>query len=157
MLKHSQVKSVGNSVLDEENTTMTDILSKEEKAAMRALAAERRKKFTPEEHAAEVREVIAKMAPADREIGEAFYRIVSTVAPELAAKTFYGMAAFAKDGKVVCFVQDSGKFKTRYCTIGFQQDANLDDGDMWPTAFAVTKLTPAVEKRIADLVKRAVS
>lgn len=136
---------------------MTETFSKEEKAAMRAAAAERRKKFTPEEHAAEVRDVIAKMAPADREIGEAFFRIVSTVAPELLPKTFYGMAAFAKDGKVVCFVQDGGKFKTRYCTIGFQQDANLDDGEMWPTSFAVTALTPAVEKRIAELVKRAVS
>ena len=136
---------------------MTETFSKEEKAAMRAAAAERRKKFTPEEHAAEVREVIAKMSPADREIGEAFYRIVSTVAPELSPKTFYGMAAFAKDGKVVCFVQDGGKFKTRYCTIGFQQDATLDEGEMWPTSFAVTKLTPAVEKRIAELVKRAVT
>lgn len=136
---------------------MTEILSKEEKAAMRALAAERRKKFTPEEHAAEVREVIAKMAPADREIGEAVYRIVTTAAPELAPKTFYGMPGFAKDGKVLCFFQDAGKFKVRYCTFGFQDVANLDDGEMWPTGFAITAMTPAVEKRIAELVTRAVS
>ena len=136
---------------------MTDILSKEEKAAMRALAAERRKKFIPEEHAAEVREVIAKMAPGDREIGEAFYRIVSTVAPELEPKTFYGMAAFARDGKVVCFVQDGGKFKTRYCTLGFQDAANLDDGDIWPTSFAVQVVNSKVSAEITRLIEKAVA
>ena len=136
---------------------MGEILSKEEKAAMRALAAERRKKFTPEEHAAEVREKIAEMAPADRAIGEEVYRIVMAAAPELAPKTFYGMPAFTKDGKVVCFFQDAGKFKVRYCTLGFQDSANLDDGAMWPTSYAITEMTPAVEKRIVELVRRAVA
>lgn len=135
---------------------MGEILSKEEKAAMRALAAERRKKFTPEEHAAEVREKIAEMAPADRALGEAVYRIVMAAAPELAPKTFYGMPAFTKNGKVVCFFQDAGKFKVRYCTFGFQDAATLDDGEMWPTSFALTEITPAVENRITELVRRAV-
>lgn len=136
---------------------MSEILSKDEKAALRALAAERRKKFTPEQHDAEVRDKIAEMAPADRAIGEEVYRIVMATAPELAPKTFYGMPAFAKDGKVVCFFQDAGKFKVRYCTFGFQDSANLDDGEMWPTSFAITTMTPAVEKRIAELVRRALS
>lgn len=136
---------------------MADILSKEEKAAMRALAAERRKKFTPEEHAAEVREKIAAMAPADRVIGEAVYRIVTETAPELEPKTFYGMPGFAKEGKILCFFQDAGKFKVRYCTFGFQDNANLDDGEMWPASFAITKMTPAVEKRIKELVLKAVA
>lgn len=135
---------------------MGDILSKEEKAAMRALAAERRKKFTPEEHAAEVREKIAEMAPNDRAIGEEVYRIVMAAAPNLEPKTFYGMPGFSKGGKIVCFFQDSGKFKVRYCTFGFQDVANLDDGEMWPTSFAITTMTPAVEKRITELVRRAV-
>ena len=136
---------------------MADILSKEEKAAMRALAAERRKKFTPEEHAAEVREKIAAMAPADRVIGEAVYRIVTETAPELEPKTFYGMPGFAKEGKILCFFQDAGKFKVRYCTFGFQDNANLDDGEMWPASFAITKMTPAVEKRIKELVLKAIA
>jgi uncharacterized protein YdhG (YjbR/CyaY superfamily) len=135
---------------------MSEILSKEEKAAMRALAAERRKKFTPEEHAAEVREKIAAMAPADRALGEAVYRIVMAAAPELEPKTFYGMPSFTRNGKVVCFFQDAGKFKVRYSTLGFQDAASLDDGAMWPTSFALTEMTPAVEARITELVRRAV-
>lgn len=136
---------------------MTDAFSKEEKAAMRAAAAERRKKFTPEQHAAEVVEKYAEMAPVDREIGEAIHRIVMSVDPTLEPKTWYGMPAYFKGIKVICFFQDGGKFKSRYCTFGFQQDANLDDGDFWPTSFAVTAMTPTVEKRIRELVTSAVS
>ena len=136
---------------------MTDAFSKEEKAAMRATAAERRRKASPEDHAAEVLEKIAAMAPADREIAEAVHRVVLATAPQLAPKTFYGMPAYALDGKIVCFFQDAGKFKSRYCTFGFQDVANLDDGDMWPSSFAITKFSPAVEKQIAALVARAVS
>lgn len=135
---------------------MGEILSKEEKAAMRALAAERRRKFTPEEHAAEVLEKFAEMAPADRKIGEAIHRLVMAAAPQLAPKTFYGMPSYTLDGKVICFFQDAGKFKVRYCTFGFQDAAKLDDGQMWPTSFAITELTPAVEARITELVKQAV-
>ena len=136
---------------------MTDTFSKEEKAAMRAAAAERRRKASPEEHAAEVLEKIAKMAPADREIAEAVHRVVLATAPQLQPKTFYGMPAYALDGKVICFFQDAGKFKVRYCTFGFQDAAKLDDGDMWPTSFAITEMSSAVEKRIASLVKQALS
>ena len=136
---------------------MSETFSKEEKAAMRAAAAERRRKASSEEHAAEVLEKIAAMAPADRSMAEAFHKLVLKTAPQLAPKTFYGMAAYALDGKVVCFFQDAGKFKTRYCTIGFQDAAALDDGDLWPTSFALTKFTPAVEKQLAALVKKAVT
>jgi len=136
---------------------MTDAFSKEEKAAMRAAAAERRRKASPEDHAVEVLEKIAAMAPADREIAEHVHRVVLATAPQLAPKTFYGMPAYALDGKVVCFFQDAGKFKSRYCTFGFQDVANLDDGDMWPSSFAITKFSPAVEKQIANLVTQAVS
>ena len=124
---------------------------------MRAAAAERRRKAGPEELAAEVQEKIAAMAPADRVIAEAVHSIVMKTAPALQPKTFYGMQAYFLDGKVVCFFQDGGKFKTRYCTFGFQEAAALDDGEMWPTSFAITKLTKGVEKQIAELVKRAVS
>ena len=136
---------------------MNDVFSKEEKAAMRAAAAERRKKFTPEQYAEEVQEKIAAMAPADRAIAEDVHRIVMATAPELAPKTFYGMPAWTRDGKVICFFQDAGKFKVRYCTFGFQDAANIDDGDFWATSFAITAMTPAVEKKIVELVRKAVS
>lgn len=136
---------------------MTDSFTKEEKAAMRAAAAERRRKAGPEEHAAEVLEKIAAMAPADRVIAEAVHKLVLKTAPQLAPKTFYGMPAYALDGKVVCFFQDAGKFKVRYNTLGFQDTAALDDGEFWPTSYALVKLTPKVEKQIAELVTRAVA
>jgi uncharacterized protein YdhG (YjbR/CyaY superfamily) len=135
---------------------MADTFSKEEKAAMRAAAAERRRKFTPEQHKQEVLENIASMDPGDRAIAQRVYDIVMKAAPELAPKTWYGMPAFYKDGKNICFFQASGKFKVRYCTFGFDVAANLDDGEMWPTGFALLEVTPAVEKRITELVKRAV-
>ncbi len=100
---------------------------------------------------------IAEMPPADRTMAERIHSIIKTSAPHLWPKTWYGMPAYAKDGIVVCFFQSGHKFKSRYATLGFQPAANLDDGDMWPTSFALKKLTPADEKRIADLVKRAAS
>jgi uncharacterized protein YdhG (YjbR/CyaY superfamily) len=105
---------------------------------------------------AEVLEKIAAMAEADRIIAERLHEIVTKAAPELTPKTWYGMPAYARDGKVVCFFQDAGKFKARYATLGFQDAATLDDGAMWPTSFALAKMTPAVEKQIVALVKRAV-
>jgi uncharacterized protein YdhG (YjbR/CyaY superfamily) len=136
---------------------MTEAFTKEEKAAMRAAVAAARKKFTPEQHAAEVVESYAAMDPADREIGEDVHRIVLEAGPTLEAKTWYGMPAYYRDGKVICFFQDAGKFKTRYCTFGFQEAAQIDDGSMWPTSFALTAITPAIEKRIHDLVVRAIA
>lgn len=104
-----------------------------------------------------IREAIDAMDGGDREIGEGFYRVVSEVAPQLMPKTYYGMPAFANgDGKVVVFMQPSVKFKARYSTIGFDDRAALDDGDMWPTSFAVLAWTPAVEARLRELVATAV-
>ena len=99
---------------------------------------------------------IAEMPEPDRTVAERLHAIVLASAPALAPKTWYGMPAYAKDGKVICFFQSAGKFNTRYATFGFQHDAKLDEGDMWPVTFALLKLTDADEARIAALVKRAV-
>jgi uncharacterized protein YdhG (YjbR/CyaY superfamily) len=100
---------------------------------------------------------IAEMPEHDRVMAERLHAIVAEAAPELSPKTWYGMPAYARDGKVVCFFTPASKFKERYATFGFNADANLDDGTMWPTSFALTELTAADEKRIAALVKKAVS
>jgi len=106
---------------------------------------------------AAVLEAIAAMSDADRVLAEKIHAIVKANAPTLSPRTWYGMPAYAnQDGKVVCFFQSAAKFKTRYATLGFQHDAKLDDGHMWPVAFAVTKLDAADEARIAALVKKAV-
>jgi uncharacterized protein YdhG (YjbR/CyaY superfamily) len=106
---------------------------------------------------AEVLASIAAMSGSDRAIGERLHAIIRAEAPVLSPRLWYGMPAYAKDGKVVCFFQAAQKFKTRYATFGFQHEANLDDGQMWPVAFAVTGLTDAEEERIRALVKKAVS
>ena len=127
--------------------------SKEEKAAMRAHAKELKAKTDGE---TAVREAIAGMAPKDRTLAKQIHELVKAAAPELTPKTWYGMPAYAnKDGKVVCFFRDAGKFKDRYSTFGFNDAAKLDDGAMWPTAFALTKLTPADETKLKKLVKKA--
>ncbi len=100
---------------------------------------------------------IAEMPEPDRAMAERLHAIVKASAPALSPRTWYGMPAYAKDGKVVCFFQSAQKFKTRYATLGFSDKANLDEGAMWPTAFALTELTAAAEARIAALVKQAVS
>ncbi|MFZ0340842.1 MAG: DUF1801 domain-containing protein [Gaiellaceae bacterium] len=127
------------------------------------------RKFTAEEKAAAkaalkdtegekaVVEAIAKMAEADRKIAERIHAIVRKTAPELVPRTWYGMPAYSKNDKVICFFKDAGKFKERYSTFGFNENANLDDGSMWPTSYALPKLTKADEKKIGDLVKQAVS
>jgi len=100
---------------------------------------------------------IAEMPESDRALAERLHAIIKAAAPDLSPRTWYGMPAYAKDGKLVCHFQSAQKFKTRYATLGFSDQANLDDGTMWPTAFALTKLTAADEARIADLVRKAVS
>lgn len=105
---------------------------------------------------AEVLAAIAAMPGSDRAIGERLHAIVKASAPTLSPRLWYGMPAYAKDGKIVCFFQSASKFKTRYATFGFQHEAHLDDGGMWPVAFALTELTAAEEARIVALVKRAV-
>ena len=105
-----------------------------------------------------VLDAFEKMSPEDRALAERVHVAVTSAAPDLAPKTWYGMPAYAnEDGKVVVFFQDSGKFNYRYSTIGFQDTANLDDGDMWPVAFALMKWSPAVEKKVISLVKAAIS
>ena len=132
-----------------------------EKQAMKETMAERakaRKKMTPEQFEAEVVEKIAAMAPADRALGEKVHALVKKHAPSLQAKTWYGMQAYCDaDGKTILFFQDAGKFKARYATLGFQDAANLDDGALWPTSFALIAWNAEVEKRIADLIKQATS
>jgi hypothetical protein len=126
----------------------------EEKAAMRARAKELKEK---EDGDSAVRAAIAAMTPADRALAKRVDELVRAAAPGLTPKTWYGMPAYAKDGKVVVFFKNAGKFKSRYSNLGFSDNANLDDGSMWPTEFALTKLTPADEKKISALVKKAVS
>ena len=126
----------------------------EERAAMRARAKEL--KATADGESA-VREALTAMAPADRVLGERLHELIRASAPQLTPRTWYGMPAYAKDDKVVCFFKNAGKFKTRYATLGFSDKANLDDGAMWPTEFALKELTPTIEKRIATILKKAVS
>ncbi len=128
-----------------------------ERAAMKVRARELKGQQTRAANEALVLEKIAAMAPADKVLAERVHAIVKDVAPQLEAKTWYGMQAYFKDGKVVVFFQDAGKFQTRYCTLGFQDAANLDDGKMWATSFAVIGLDKATSKRIADLVRQAAS
>jgi uncharacterized protein YdhG (YjbR/CyaY superfamily) len=126
----------------------------EEKAAMRARARELK---ANEDGEKAVADAIKKMAPADRAVAQKIHELVRSAAPALTPKTWYGMPAYAnRDGKVVCYFRDAGKFKDRYSTFGFNDAARLDDGSMWPNAFAVTKLSPADEKKITALVKKAV-
>ena len=149
--------------------------------ASTAAAAKKTAGFTPEERAAmqdriqemkadarrgphtaaggenEVLEKIAALPQPDRAMAERLHAIVKAGAPALSPKTWYGMPAYARDGNVLCFFQSAQKFKTRYATLGFSDKAGLDDGDMWPVAFALKELTPAVEARIVALLKKALS
>ena len=135
------------------STRKKEGFSAEEKAAMRARARELKDKTDGE---TAVRTAIAAMVPADRALAKRFHELVKAAAPDLTPKTWYGMPAYAKDGKVVCFFRDAGKFKERYAMFGFNDSAKLDDGSMWPVAYALTKLTAADEAKIGKLVKKAV-
>lgn len=133
--------------------------SVEEKAAMKEHAAEAKRAKAAKGKEADLQaclDKIAAMAPADRKIAEKVHAIVTAAAPELEVKTWYGMPAYAKDGKAVVFFQDAGKFKARYSTLGFQDSAALDDGTFWPTSFALTAIDDKVAALITELVKRAV-
>jgi uncharacterized protein YdhG (YjbR/CyaY superfamily) len=128
----------------------------EERAAMKERARELKAAANEADAERAVLEKIAEMPEPDRVIGERFHAIVRASAPSLSPRLWYGMPAYTKDGKVVCFFQSADKFKSRYATFGFNDDANLDEGNMWPTSFALTRLTVADEKKIAALVKKAV-
>ena len=135
---------------DEDVEGFTD----EERAAMKERAKEVRR-GKKKDGTADLLEKISEMDEPDRLIAERLHALITEAAPELAPKTWYGMPAYAKDGKVLCFFQAASKFNARYATFGFNDAAMLDDGEMWATSFALTELTPEVEDRIAGLVKRA--
>ena len=141
---------------------MSDGFSAEERAAMKERAAELRAEGKKGAKKADdlqaVLDRIAQMAPEDRELAERVHMTITSAAPELSPKTWYGMPAYANAaGKIVIFFQDSGKFNYRYSTLGFQDAANLDDGDLWPVAYALRQWSPEVEKKVAELVRQAVA
>jgi uncharacterized protein YdhG (YjbR/CyaY superfamily) len=140
----------------------SDGFSAEERAAMKERAAELRAEGTKGARKADglqaVLDKIAEMAPEDRALAERVHVTVTATAPGLSPKTWYGMPAYANaDGKIVVFFQDAGKFSYRYSTLGFQDAAGLDDGDMWPVSYALQKWSPTVQKKVAELVKTAIS
>jgi uncharacterized protein YdhG (YjbR/CyaY superfamily) len=131
----------------------TEGLTKEEIAAMKETLAERNSSTDGE---SDVLAKIAKMPEPDRSMAKRIHQIVKTSAPELIPRTWYGMPAYSKDDKVICFFQDANKFKARYATLGFSDKAKLDEGEMWPVTFALKKLTAVEEAKITALVKKAV-
>ena len=138
--------------------TESEGFTAEERAAMKERAAELRAQGKKAEGLQAVLDRIAQMAPDDRELAEHVHAAVTRAAPGLTPKTWYGMPAYADaDGKVVVFFQDAGKFKYRYSTLGFQDTANLDDGDLWPVSYALQRWSPEVEAQVVELVRTAVS
>jgi len=160
--EHLSVKK-GSSRMPAKNAmTESDGFSAEERAAMKERAAELRaegKKGAKQADGLQaVLDRIAEMAPEDRALAERVHVAVTATAPELSPKTWYGMPAYANaDGKVVVFFQDAGKFSYRYSTLGFQDAANLDDGDLWPVSYALQRWSPAVEEKVVELVRAAIS
>ncbi len=145
--------------------TATDVtlegFTEEEKAAMKEAARERkaaarRGPGAEADGEADVLAKIAAMPEPDRAMAERVHALIKASAPSLSPRTWYGMPAYARDGNVICHFQDAHKFKARYATLGFSDKANIDDGEMWPVAYALTELTPAAEARIAELIRKAV-
>ena len=157
-MKDTQKPAKSTAATDETSEGFTD----EERAAIKEraqelTAAKRRGRSGKADEESAVLAKIAEMPEPDRAMAEQLPAVIKASAPALSSRLWYGMPAYAKDGKVVCFFQSARKFKTRYATFGFSDDANLDDGAMWPTAFGLKKLTAADEARIGALVKKAVS
>jgi uncharacterized protein YdhG (YjbR/CyaY superfamily) len=157
---------VGNADDGTEGVTMpsttktTGVFTEEERGAMKERAKELRastKRGAKADTESQVLEKIAEMAGSDRVLAERLHALIKAGAPALTPKLWYGMPAYARDGKVVCFFQSAAKFKTRYAVLGFSDEARLDDGAMWPTSFALTELTPETEARVSALVRQAVS
>jgi uncharacterized protein YdhG (YjbR/CyaY superfamily) len=138
-------------------TKATEGFTAEEREAMKERAREAKAASSKADGLNDLLAKIAGMPEPDRSLAERVHATVMAAAPGLWPKTWYGMPAYAKDGKLICFFQAASKFKVRYATFGFQPDANVDDGSMWPVAYALTELTPADEARIAELVEKAVS
>jgi hypothetical protein len=130
--------------------------SAEERAAAKAYAKELKLEEQGANDEKAALDAIAAMPPKDRAMGKRIHEIVKASSPDISAKTWYGMPAYAKDGKIICFFQSAAKFKARYATLGFNDPSNLDEGTMWPTSWALKELTPADEKKITALVKKAV-
>jgi uncharacterized protein YdhG (YjbR/CyaY superfamily) len=155
--KDTQKAAKSTTSIDKKSKEFTD----EERAAMKAraqeLKAEARANKNKADGESEVLAAIAAMPEPDRAMAKRLHEIIKASAPALSPKTWYGMPAYARDGKVVCFFQSAQKFKTRYATFGFSDAANLDEGALWPVAFALKELTAAEEARIVALVKKAVS
>jgi uncharacterized protein YdhG (YjbR/CyaY superfamily) len=135
----------------------SDGFTAEEKAAMRERARELKAAASDAEAEKEVLAKIAEMPDADRVMAERLHALIKETVPDIAPRTWYGMPAYARDGKTICFFKPAAKFKARYATLGFSDKANLDDGVMWATEFALTELTPDAEARVTALVKQAVS
>ena len=152
----SATKAKGKSAKSTHNKQSTGF-SAEERAAMKERAQELKAEARKADGESALLAKIAEMPKADRAMAKRLHAIVTDSAPDLSPKTWYGMPAYAKDGKVVCFFQSADKFKARYATFGFSDEANLDKGAMWPTSFALKELTAAEEKKIGALVKKAVS
>jgi hypothetical protein len=158
-MKDTQKSPKGTTAIDKTSEGFTD----EERAAIKErarelkAAARRGPSADKADGESAVLAKIAEMSEPDRAMGERLHALIKASAPALSPRLWYGMPAYAKDGKVVCFFQDAQKFKTRYATFGFSDKANLDEGTMWPTAFALTELTTADEARIGALVKKAAS
>lgn len=133
------------------------LFTAEERAAMRERAKELKARQVKADGELEVRSKIAEMQQSDRVIAERLHALIKALAPTLSPKTWYGMPAYAEDDRIICFFQPAEKFKTRYATLGFSDEAKLDEGPMWPTAFALMGWTPTEEARIAALVKRAMT
>jgi uncharacterized protein YdhG (YjbR/CyaY superfamily) len=140
----------------ERKPAQKDTFSAAERAAMKERARELKAAKTKAEWESDVLAKIAEMPDADRVMAERLHALIKQKAPDLSPKTWYGMPAWAKNGKILCYFQSADKFKARYATFGFNDTANLDDGAMWPTSFALKKLTTAEEKLIAGLVEKAV-
>src|SRR5882724_8902858 len=153
--KATQKSAKSTIVINEKSAGFTD----EERAAMKERAQEARRgpRADKADGESDVLAKIAEMPEPDRAMAQRLHAVIKASAPALSPKTWYGMPAYAKDGKVVCFFQSGRKFKTRYATFGFSDKANLDDGPMWPTAYALKEWTAAEEARIGALVKKAVS
>ena len=135
----------------------SDRFSADERSAIKERAKELKAANSAAADVAEVLAKIAEMPESDRVMAERIHAVVTASAPELAPKTWYGMPAYARDGKLICFFKSADKFKSRYATFGFEENAHIDDGNMWPTSWALTKVTAADEKKIGELVKKSVS
>jgi uncharacterized protein YdhG (YjbR/CyaY superfamily) len=156
-MSDTQPSAKGVSRTDTKAKGFTDAEKGAMKERAKELKAEARRDAAKADGEADLLAKIAAMPEPDRGMAERIHAVIKASAPVLEAKTWYGMPAYAKDGKIVCFFQPADKFKARYATFGFNDDAHLDDGSMWPTSWALTKLTAADEVRIGALVKKAVS